>query len=227
VIPFSASPGLARRLHRLRFGALVALGMLIAHDAIFAAGHGLGAAREAALAATAHGYWPLFAAVVLVAGIALAGGATAGLLRLRRALRGLPGTADPDGLPGYGAELGHLWPRLMLAVTAGFVLQENIEHAAAGLKAPGLWVLSGPAYPLSIPVLAGVTLLLAAAGAWFRWRTLVLAGRLAAARAAIRHAGAPDATPASRWGLVAALVAHGRMLLRSDAGRAPPARAGA
>lgn len=213
-----------QRRGSVRFLVLVVMGVLIAHDAIYAAQHGLGSARDDALAAIAHQYWTGFAALTIL-GVAVAtAAAVAGLMRLSRALRGLAAVPSAVGATGYGSELVHLWPRLFLAVTLAFLLQENAEHLAAGQPPPGLWALSGPHYPLAIPVLAVVTGLLAAAGAWFRWRGDVLAGRLHAARAAAAFGRlAPRRAPAGRWGLVAALVAHRWILLRLDAGRAPPA----
>ena len=199
------------------------MGVLIAHDAIYAAQYGLGGARDDALAAIAHQYWAGFATLTLLAVAVAIAASAAGLVRLSRALRGLPPTAAAAGATGYGRELARLWPRLFLAVTLAFLLQENAEHLATGQPLPGLWVLSGPQYPLAIPALAVVTGLLAAAGAWFRWRGDVLALRLRAARAAAHRRLAPRRAPASRWGLVAALVAHRWILLRLDAGRAPPA----
>ncbi len=227
VVLTAASTHVARQLRRLRFVALVAMGALVAHDAVFAAQYGFGDQRDAALAATAHDYWPVFAALaIIVGGLGLAAAAVA-LLRLHRALHGLPAVPPPAGTPGYAGEVLRLWPRLFLAVTLVFTLQENVEHLVAGLGLPGLWVLSWPAYPLALPVLAAVTLLLAAAGAWLRWRTDVLAGRLAAARVAARRRATFALVPARRWRLVAAMIAHARMLARLDAGRAPPACAGA
>jgi len=227
VILTAASAGVARQLRRLRFVALVAVGALVAHDAVFAAQYGLDERREIALAGTSHEYWPVFTVLALLLGTVGIGGAVAGMLRLGRSLRGVPTVRPPGGTPGYAGEMLRLWPRLFLAITLAFTLQENAEHLAAGLGLPGLWVLSWPAYPLALPVLAVVTLLLAAAGAWLRWRTDVLAGRLAAVRAAHRRRADLSLAPGVRWRLVAAAVAHARILARPDAGRAPPAFAGA
>ncbi len=227
VVLTAASSHVVHQLRRLRFVSLVAVGALVAHDAIFAAQYGLGAKRDLALAGTAHGYWPAFAALALLAGgLGLAAAASV-LVHLKRALHRLPASRPPTGTPGYAGELLRLWPRLFLAVTLAFALQENVEHVAAGRDLPGLWVLSWPEYPLALPVIAAVSLLLAAAGAWLRWRIDVLTGRLAAAKAAARRTTNIPLAPASRWRLVAAVVAHARILARSDAGRAPPASAGA
>ncbi len=223
----AASRRHARRLGRLRFAALVGVGTVLAHDAVFAAQHGLGDERDAALAVAAHEYWLAWALLVLLVGFVGLIAAVAALARLHRALRNLPRHPPARGTPGYAGELLRLWPRLFIAVTLTFALQENVEHVAAGQGLPGLGVLSWPAYPLALPVLGAVTLLLAAAGAWFRWRITVLEGRLAAARSAARRRLVPAVGPAARWGLVAAAITHARFLVRLDAGRAPPLGSGA
>ncbi len=223
----AANTRVARQLRRLRFGALVAVGVLLAHDAVFAAQAALGERGDPTLAASVHAYWPVFTVLVLLTGGLGLATAVAALVRLRRSLRGLPAVRPPVGTPGYAGELLRLWPRLFGAVTLAFLVQENVEHLSAGRVLPGLWVLSWPDYPLALPVLFGATFLLAAAGAWLRWRTGTLAGRLAAARAAARRRSRVALAPARRWRLIAAAVAHARILGRSDAGRAPPARAGA
>ena len=219
----TAGPTVRDRRGPIRFLVLVAMGVLVAHDTIYAAQFGLSSARDEALAAVAHQYWAGFAAMALLAAAVATAAAVAGLVRLSRALRGLPQVPTNAGVPGYARELLHLWPRLFFAVTLVFLLQENVEHVAAGRPLPGLWVLSAPHYPLAIPSLVAVTGLLAAAGAWFRWRRDVLVSRLSAARAAAVRRLVAGQAPAGRWTLVAALVAHSWILLRLDAGRAPPA----
>jgi hypothetical protein len=218
-------PTTRRALERLRFLALAALGSLVAHDAIFAAQYGLGPARDHALAATAHGYWPAFVLVTLLAFVAGAGATMRGVLHLRRLVRGLPATPRPADQPGYLVEVAHLWPRLLLVVAAAFLLQENLEHLVAGRALPGLWVLSAPGYPLAMPVLVAVTGLLAAVGGWLQWHRETLVRRLVAGTAAAsRPCRAPAHAPHRRWALLAALLAHRRILLRREAERAPPAR---
>lgn len=204
---------------------LVAVGALLAHDAIFAAQFGLGRAREDALAATAHAYWPAFVGLTLLVAAVGAGWAVAGLVRLTRLLRGFPAVAAVPG--GYGREVLRLWPRLFLAVTLVFLIQENLEHVVSGHAAPGLFALSAPGYPLAIPVLVVVSGLLAAVGGWLRRRHEILVLRLHSARMRWRRASGSIAATAQRWRLVAALVAHGRILTRTDAGRAPPGPSGA
>ncbi len=209
-------------LERLRFVALAALGSLVVHDAVFATQHGLGRDRGLALAATAHGYWPAFVVLTILASAVGGGAAVAVLARLRRLVRGLPAEAPIPGRPAYLGEVVGLWPRLLLVVASVFVVQENLEHIAAGQSPIGLWALSAPGYPTAIPVLVAVTGLLAAVGGWLRWRQRELVNRLVAARVAALRRRLRAQTPHRRWALVAALVAHRRILLRRDAERAPP-----
>jgi hypothetical protein len=213
---------------RLRLLALAALGSLVAHDAIFAAQYGLGSVHDSVLAASGHGYWPVFVVLTLLGFGAGAGAAVRGVLHLRRLARGLPATPGPEDQPRYLGEVAHLWPRLLLVVGLVFLVQENVEHLAAGQGLPGLWVLSAPGYPLAIPVLVAVTGLLAAVGGWLQWHRETLVRRLSAARAAAatRHRTTAHA-PHDRWALLAALLAHRWTLLRRDAERAPPAPAAA
>lgn len=212
----------------IRFAALVGVGVLLAHDAIYTAQTALDPS-DLAFADAAHRYWTTFVVLALLAGgLALAATLT-GFLRLGRALRHLPPAPETRGLPvsSFTGELVRLWPRLLGTVGLAFLVQENVEHAAAGRSLPGLWVLSGPEYPLAIPVLILVTGLLAAVGAWFRHRRDVLVGRLQAARTAFALRTRAGHAPAVRWRLVGALVALSRILARPDAGRAPPRAAAA
>jgi hypothetical protein len=203
----------------LRFGVLAALGVLLAHDAIFAAGAAVGA-NDAQFDVLGHRYWGTFAVLVLLAAAVTTAAAIAGLARLNRALRGLPAPAPTHRGPSYLAAFTRLWPRLLLVVTAAFFVQENVEHLATGLPMPGLWVLAAPGYPFAIPALLAVTGLLAAIGAWFRHREAILVGRLCAActTRVLRHLTL--AKP--RWPDVGWLVTHRLLLARPDAGRAPP-----
>ncbi len=223
-------PAARPAFERLRFVALAALGSLVAHDAIFAVQYGLGADRDHALAATAHGYWPAFVALTLLVFAAGAGAAIRGVLRLRRLVRGLPAAPAGPRAPGErscAAEVAYLWPRLLLVVAGTFLAQENLEHLVAGQGLPGLWALSAPGYPLAVPVLVAVTGLLALVGGWLRWRRETLVRRLHASRAAASRPRATAHAPHRRWALVAALLAHRWILLHWDAERAPPAASAA
>jgi len=210
-------------LGSLRFIALSSLGVLVAHDAVFVAQYGLGAGYDAAMARTAHGYWPAFILLTLLVGAASAVTALRAITHLARLVRGLPPDNPTVGRPAYWSEVRHLWPRLFAVVVVGFLVQENIEHVTSGNGLPGLWALSAPDYPLAIPAILVVTGLLAAAGAWIQWRREDLIERLRAANAAVlrqRHHAAR--APHDRWALLAALLVHRWTLLRRDAERAPP-----
>jgi hypothetical protein len=202
---------------------LAAVGVLLAHDAIYAGGAALNA-TDAQFAVAGHQYWATFGILVLLAGAVTAGAGLAALARLTRSLHGMPAPLRTQQGQGYGAELLRLWPRLFLVVTLVFAVQENFEHLAAGEAMPGLWVLSAPGYPMAIPALLVVTGLLAAVGAWFRHREDVLVRKLRAARLAFALRHSRHEVPAPRWHDVGWLAARRLLLARPDAGRAPPAR---
>jgi hypothetical protein len=212
------------RPHRgaIRFVALAALGILAAHDTVFVAQFGLGSGYEAAMARTAHGYWPAFALFTLL--VAGAGALTAVhvLARLGRMVRGLPPSPRHLGQAAWWSEVRRLWPRLLAVMLVGFAIQENVEHALAGGGWPGLWVLAAPDYPLAIPSILAVSGLLAAIGGWLQWRRAVLIERLRAARPALHRGRHGGRAPHRRWALLAALLANRWALLRRDAERAPP-----
>ena len=222
------------RFRRLQFWAFALLGLVIGHDAVFIAEYGPSSAR--ALAATGHGYWYTFAALaLLLAGIPIVAGLL-GLARLRARIvlvrRRRPASRAErdrrDPAPAYLDEFLGLAPRLFAVIVIGFLVQENLEHVAAGHGLHGLAVLVWPHHPLALPVLFGVSILLGLAAAWIRWRGAVLERRLAAARAGVeRLAPAGAARAASRWRDVAARVAHGWLIARRLAGRAPPVPAAA
>lgn len=212
------SPAALTRLRRARFWALALVALLVAHDAVYLAAYGT--RYGDAMAATGHGYWSTFTLLVAIAGGTGLALAALTLLRLRALLAGERSRPDPSPGPGYLAELVSLWPRLAITVVGLFLLQENAKSLLAGHGLPGLGALSGP---LTLQALLAVAGLLAAAGAFLRWRERVLVARLAAARAAAaRHPrpAAADAPPA--WGAIAAIVAHGWICARRLAGRAPP-----
>jgi hypothetical protein len=201
---------------------LTAVGVLLAHDATYAAGAALGS-TDTQFAIVGHRYWATFGVLVLLAAGVSAGAGVAALASLSRSLRGLPQAGGAQPGQHDGAEMLRLWPRLLLAVTLAYTLQENVEHLAGGEALPGLWVLSAPAYPMAIPALVAVTGLLAAVGAWFRRREATLVRRLRAARLALALGRARREAPAARWRDVGWLGARRLLLARPDAERAPPA----
>lgn len=203
---------------------------LLAHDAIYRSLVSAAAAgRPQPL--TEHGYWPLFVAVVVVLAVGGAWRSLRRLWRLEGALRargsGRLGTAglsgarrsDPE-VPGYHRELALLWPVVTLATAGLFLVQENLEHLAATGSWFGLAPLDGRLHPDALVFVAAASLVVAALGALVRWRVRVLESRL-------RVASRPFPRPVpkrvgSGWWLVAAICRYERMLVRLDAGRAPP-----
>ena len=207
--------------HAVRFTVLVAATLLAAHDVVYVLRFGTGDAFSAGMAATGHGYWSGFTATGLAAATALV---LSSLFTLRR-LEARAGDAH-DRSPGaaestWTAELASLWPRLLLAVTATFVLQEVLEHVAAYGHVPTIDELVAICSPGTIAVLAAVTFVVAALGSLVRWRIAVLRGRLGAQRPRRPRPVVPAAAP-SGWAIAAALRRHALLLLRLDAGRAPP-----
>ncbi len=215
---------------------LVPAADLLAHDAIYRSLANGAAGRPQPL--TDHDYWPLFVGLV----VALAVGGTwpslrrlwrlegalraaasgrlgaAGLAGARRSGSGAPGSGS--GAPGYHRELALLWPVVTLATTGLFLVQENLEHLAATGSWFGLAPLDGRLHPDALAFVAAASLVVAALGALVRWRVRVLEGRL---RAAVDHfpRPAPERVEGGWW-LVAAVCRYERMLVRLDAGRAPP-----
>lgn len=224
---FQASPRAARALAALRFGLLAVACLGLAHDAVFAAEHGVGAGFAQAMSAGGHdGYWPMFSVVVATAVTLLGLSAAIRIGRLGAAGRrmGARGGLAVRGRPArsYGQDLRALWLPLLALTATAFTVQENIEHLAGHRHLIGLSALAGPEYPLALPVIALVTLVAAALGALVRWRIAVLEARVAGQLHLPRPRGHAARLPAQRWLDVASILAHARFLTRLDAGRAPP-----
>jgi hypothetical protein len=213
----------ARALAAARFATLVLACLLVAHTAIFLARHGTGPAFAAAMSAEGHdAYWPAFIVVV--------GGGTVVLVATAlRQLRRLAGRAprrrrSADGTPllAFGDELKGLWPSLFGATTILYAIQENIEHLASQGHLPGANILWGPEGSFAIPGLLLVSLLASALGALFRWRVRVYVARIGRGAERARARRALPTRPARRWALVGAASALAGIVVRPDAGRAPP-----
>lgn len=211
--------------HGGRFAALVVATLLLAHDAIYVVRFGVGDAYASAMAASGHGYWGAFTVWGGASGCALLVGALVALARLR-------GRCEPerveartaDATPAYVVELSRLWPRLLVAVVVGFLAQEAAEHAVLYGHLPTLDETASILGPASLAVLAAVTFLVAAAGAAVRWRIAVLSARLRASRRP-RARFRSTTVRSGSWPVAAALRRHAFLLVRLDAGRAPPPRA--
>ncbi len=209
----------------VRLAMLGLVSVAIAHDAIFTAQYGFGAAFARAMQDGGHdGYWPVFSMVAVVAATVLGLRAAVRIGRLSvvdRSTRLV--TAEPGSCQrGYRRELIGLWPPLLALVTVAFTVQENVEHLAGHGHVIGLGALTGPEYPLALPVLALVTLAAASVGALVRWRITVLTARLAGRPPVVRRRRLGARRPSPRWTDVAAIRAHAWFLVRLDAGRAPP-----
>jgi hypothetical protein len=214
-------PARARWGARIRLAILVAVALLVAHTAIYAAEDGLGTAFSAAMSAGGHdGWWLPASAAILSSGALLACLAMIRLGRLEvRARRLSSGGGRPD--PGFAREVVAIARRLVPLVLILFALQENLEALIGRGRVLGIDAIVGPTHPLAIPVLVVVALVLSAAGALVRWRIATLRRRLVTGRRLARR-GTAVLPPAPRWRSVGGLDPQRWMLGRLDAGRAPP-----
>jgi hypothetical protein len=223
----------AHALPFLRLLALLPLSLLAGHEVVFRVQYGLGDDLRQAMSAGGHdGYWHAFGLVVLAltSGVAIREAIHA--VRLRWRLRGRPvgparGSPGAIGAPAvaWHREFGGLWPLLFSATAIVFTIQENLEHIAAGETPHGLGALIGGEHPLAVPVLAGVSAVVAALGALVRWRVRVLEQRVAglARLAESRWRPPRRIAPAPEWPVGGSFRAHAWFLVRLLAGRAPPA----
>jgi hypothetical protein len=162
------------------FWLAAGIALLISHDAVFLVQLGPGRALAAALSDAGHGhaYWANASSLLLTGGAIAAALWLVRLAVLRRA-----GGGPPQDVPGAETwrrrALTH-WVRLFALVAIAFVLQENIEHALVHGHFIGLGALTGPEYPLAVPVLAMVAGLAAALTALVRQREVELLRRIGA-----------------------------------------------
>ncbi len=151
---------------------LALLGMWLGHTAEYARVWGTrGLSTE--LVGSVHVYMLPLAAVIALSGVlvgarlwttwvGLGRRLDAARARLRAALRGRRtalSSTTAAALPSLSSRLLVAWPALTLLQIALYVLQENIETAAAGLPAPGLGAITG-VHALAPLVHAGVALVL-------------------------------------------------------------------
>ncbi len=218
-----ASSQAARTLRILRFGALALVSVWFAHDAVFAAEHGIGSGFAAAMTAGGHdGYWWAFTLAVGIVASLLGLWVAIRLVRLAGRTRDVPHGPDHSTISTYRGELAGLWAALFAVTATAFAVQENIEHLTGHGHLLGLGALTGPEYALALPVIAAVTLVAAALGALVRWRIAVLEARLAGRLHRPRQRGLHGIRPPATWAEIASARTHAWFLVRDDAGRAPP-----
>lgn len=223
------SPSTIRLLRAMRFAILAAVALLVGHDAVYVTSYGAAADFASAMRDGGHdAYWTVYSLAVAAGAMLILARAGIPLVRLSRGLEDdaeAAGGAPPavvEAVVPYRRELRSLATRLLPTVLVGFLLQENLEHVLGHGHIVGLAPLLGQEQPFALPVIAAVVVLVAAIGALVRWRIRTLSARLAARVRSVRHPR-PAARPVpSSWWLTGAACAHRWILLRGDAGRAPP-----
>jgi hypothetical protein len=182
-----------RRLGEL---AMALVGLVLAHNLVFLAGYG--SAYGAALAHTGHDRgWSAAVLAVLAMGAGLLA-ASAWRLRQLGVLARHVGSPQSWDEP-QPARLARAWLglalRLGLAISALFLLQENLEHLRIGERLPGLSVFGSGSYPNALVIIATVALVVASVGTLFSWRRDVLMARIRAAQRSWRREVAPLPVP--------------------------------
>jgi len=203
---------------RVAFWAFAALTLLVSHDLVWLVQLGPGESLALALRGEQHGYWSWASLAILGAAIVAALATASRALRLVRRARLLHAPIGRIARYAFLWRAAVAWARLLAAVGIGFAIQENVEHYLAHGHVMGLGALTGPEYPLAIPVLALVSAAAAVACATIRSVERELVAGIAAAlhrqpsRAPSRMPPTPSIVPARRRAAMAS----------SAAGRAPP-----
>jgi hypothetical protein len=190
---------------------LVAPTLVLAHQLVFLARYG--SIYGEALAHGGHGQaWSDAVATVAVGSLILFLAALAGLVRLRSELArrqdvvadgrlgaGRPLAAEPRVHAVIGRFVA-LAARLTALTLVALTIQENVEHVAAGLDAPGIGVLVSRDYPFAVGIVLAVGIAVAAVATLLTWRRAVLVARLRAlsARGLARRRVASTWRPAAR-----------------------------
>jgi hypothetical protein len=213
----------------VRFCLLGFVALLVAHDAVHFAHHEIERllGGSVGMPPMQHPHWPLMSMCGTAAGLVLFGWTLVRFTRLRSLLRGRAFTWRARPGTAYRSELIRLWSVLYPAVVVAYAVLENVEHLAADGRLEWLSTLVGPQHALALPVLALVTLVLAAIGSLVRWRIAILQARLAAAGPGRIRPRVVGERPLALWSVIAATCAHVWILARGDAGRAPPIRVAA
>ncbi|HEX5241512.1 MAG TPA: hypothetical protein VFW20_10990 [Candidatus Limnocylindrales bacterium] len=205
----------------LRSLGLIALGLVLAHQAVYLARYG--SIYGEALVHSGHGQaWSDTVTTVLAGAAILAAVALFRLWRLRALV--VESSNAGRGRPARGFEgqrLARAWIRMLAvigpSVAIALTLQENLEHLASGYGLPGPAILASAEYPMALPIVALVAAVVSFVAALFAWTREVLVARLRASRARL-HAprrlrpAVAATTPAIR----------GSLLARRLGRRAPP-----
>jgi hypothetical protein len=207
----------------LRLAATVAalspVSLVLSHNLSFLAAYGAGA--NAALLATGHdAAWTsavrgVISVTVLLGMLAVI--RVASLWRTAHRLERERAASAPADWHALARTVLTIWVWLALVTAVWFLVQENVERISIGQSLPGLGPLieNGLAGPL--PIIAAVSLVVALIGGLFRWGTVTLRARIAAAT---------PARPRHRPGRVRRpdALAHRRssVLSRNLGLRAPP-----
>ncbi len=166
---------------RVAFWALAGVALLVSHDAIFLVQRGPGEALTRALRTAGHGYWGVASALLAAAGILAAIWVSIRILSLRHRARQLEVTTARLQTRPYLYRAATTWVRLAAVVAIGFVIQESLEHLAMHGHLIGLGALTGPEYPLAVPVIGLITLVGASLAALFTTAEQELLKRIVAA----------------------------------------------
>lgn len=210
---------------RLLRAALVLPTLVLAHQLVFLARYG--SIYGEALAHAGHGQaWTDAVAAVAVGSVVLAIAATAGTVRLAREVRrrSRPSAVLAPALRDV-ADIARrflttaTWLTAIVAV--GLTIQENIEHALAGLGMPGVGILLSPEYPFALEIVTGVALAIALVATLLGWRRAVLSARL---RALADAAGFPRPARAVSRPIADSGHPQRGAIARQLGLRAPPAR---
>lgn len=166
-------------------GSLVLASLALSHHLVYFLAHGPGESYSRAMTEAGHDrYWTTFLLLVGVVTVVLT---VVGLRQLQRLTRlaaaARVGHLDviDAGADRFARLLVPLWLRLALLTAIAFLLQENLETLSVGQAAPGLGAVSG-GHAAALPIIAAVSLLIAAVRALVCWRRDVLLARLRALR---------------------------------------------
>src|SRR4051812_17267997 len=211
-------------VHVVRLVGLVALTLVLAHEAVFLARYG--SIYGEALQHSGHSAaWADAVTVVVAGGLLLLSGSILGLYRVGRQIKARLATARPGGATPAAIDMPQIarrWFMTTLATGGGalvlLTIQENLEHLSAGLGAPGATILLSPEYPFAVLITLGLALGVALVATLVAWRRETLVRRLRALAPHPRQAPARDRQPRA----VPLAVARGSILARRLGRRAPP-----